>query len=131
MNQLYLEPTKYTPGVNFDPGAGKFEITGVSLPEDVIAFYEPILDWLDTFRKSLTAESAVNHPFLHFAYKLNYYNSGSVRYIISIMEILKRINGHTPVKVEWFYDKDDVLLFDNGKELEVLSGLKFDFIELE
>lgn len=131
MNQLFLEATKYTPGINFDPGAGKFEMTGVSLPENVVAFYDPILDWLFKYSENLTLLSGPVQPDIKFAFKLNYYNSGSVRYIISILEALKKINDNRPVKVEWFYDRDDILLFENGKELEVLSGLKFDFIELD
>ena len=131
MNQLYLESTKYTPGINFDPGAGKFEITGVSLPENVMAFYEPILEWLYKYSDTLTTIIDPDHPDIKFAFKLNYYNSGSVRYIISILDALKKINDRIPVKVEWFYDKDDILLFENGKELEVLSGLKFNFVELD
>jgi hypothetical protein len=131
MNQLYLESTKYTPGINFDPGAGKFEIKGISLPENVVAFYEPVLNWLDKYTEALISATVINHPYIKFTFKLNYYNSGSVRYIISILEVFKKINRYSPVRVEWFYDKDDVLLFENGKDLEVLSGLKFDFIELD
>jgi hypothetical protein len=131
MNQLFLESTKYTPGINFDPETGKFEMIGVSLPEDVITFFEPILDWLYKFSDSLSSLSGSIQQDIRFIFKLNYYNSGSVRYIISILETLKKINDYRPVKVEWFYDKDDILLFENGKELEVLSGLKFYFIELD
>lgn len=131
MNHLFLESTKYTPRINFDPVVGKFEMTGVSLPENVTAFYEPVLDWLYKYNESLTSLSALDQRDMKFAFKLNYYNSGSVRYIISILELLKKINDKTPVEVEWFYDKDDILLYENGKELEVLSGLKFDFIELD
>ena len=131
MNQLYLESTKYTPGINFDPATGKFEITGVSLPENVVTFYKPVLDWLDMYAEALVSAQVMDHPELKFSFKLSYYNSGSVRYIISILEIFKKINNYSLVKVEWFYEKDDLLLFENGKELEVLSGLKFDFIELD
>ena len=130
MNQLYLESTKYSPGINFDPGAGRFEISGVSLPEDVVAFYEPIIDWLDKYAEVMPASSGKEQQDIRFAFKLSYYNSGSLRYIISMLEVVRKINNYRPVKVEWFYDKDDILLFENGKELEVLSGLKFEFIEL-
>jgi hypothetical protein len=131
MNQLFLESTKYSPGINFDPETGKFEMIGVSLPEDVNNFYEPIMDWLYNYSDSLSSLSGSIQQDIRFIFKLNYYNSGTVRYIISILETLKKINGYRPVKVEWFYDKDDILLFENGKELEILSGLEFEFIELD
>jgi hypothetical protein len=130
MNHLYLEATKYTPAVNFNPDIGKFEIAGISLPEDVLGFYEPVLDWLNEFAESMIDKSGGTHPPLQFIFKLNYYNSGSVRFLISLLHTIKRLRDHTTVKVEWFYEKDDIHLFDNGKELEELSGFKFDFIEL-
>jgi len=131
MKLLHLEPTRYSPAVNFDPDTGKFEISGISLPEDVIAFYSPVLDWLNEFAESLIAGSAGTYPGIQFAFNLNYYNSGSIRFLISVLEVLKRINVYVPVIVQWHYENDDVLLFDNGKELEELSGLKFDFIGIE
>lgn len=130
MKLLHLEPTRYSPAVNFDPDAGKFEISGISLPEDVIAFYSPILDWLNEFAESLIASPAIEYPGIQFVFNLSYYNSGSIRFLISVLEVLKRINGYAPVTVQWHYESDDVLIFDNGKELEELSGLKFDFIEI-
>lgn len=129
MNHLYLEATQYTPAINFNPDIGKFEISGISLPEDVLDFYEPVLDWLNKFTDSLIAESDSPRPPLQFTFKLNYYNSGSVRFLVSVLHIIKRLCDNTTVKVEWFYEKDDIHLFDNGKELEELTGLKFDFIE--
>jgi hypothetical protein len=131
MNNLNLESTQYTPAISFDTDKGKFEISGISLPENVMDFYTPILNWLNEFEKSLVADP-VNPPNnLQFSFRLCYYNSGSVRFLISMLQIIKRICVHAKVKVEWFYEKDDIHLYDNGKELEELTGLTFHFIELE
>jgi hypothetical protein len=130
MNHLHLEATKYTPAINFNPDDGKFEISGISLPEDVTGFYEPVVDWLNDFTDSLIDEPSGSYPPLQFTFKLVYYNSGSVRFLVSLLHTVKRLSDHTTMKVEWLYEKDDIHLFDNGKELEALTGLKFDFIEL-
>jgi len=131
MNNLYLEPTQYTPGISFEPDKGKFEISGISLPENVLDFYTPVLDWLDKFEKSLVTDPVSTPAILQFSFRLCYYNSGSVRFLISILQIIKRLCDHAKVRVEWFYEKDDIHLYDNGKELEELTGLTFQFIELE
>jgi hypothetical protein len=131
MNNLILEPTQYTPGINFNRDTGKFEISGISLPENVLDFYTPVMNWLDEFEKSITAEPVNPRSDLQFSFRLCYYNSGSVRFLISMLQVIKRICKHVKVKVEWFYEKDDIHLYDNGKELEELTGLTFNFIELE
>lgn len=131
MNSLNLESTQYTPAISFLPEKGKFEISGISLPENVLDFYTPVLNWLDEYEKSLITKSVSPPPDIQFSFRLCYYNSGSVRFLISILQIIKRIRDHAKVKVEWFYEKDDIHLYDNGKELEELTGLTFNFIELE
>ena len=131
MNNLNLDSTQYTPAISFNPDTGKFEISGISLPENVLDFYTPILNWLDEYEKSLIAQPISPPPSLQFSFRLCYYNSGSVRFLISMLQVIKRICDHAKVRVEWFYEKDDIHLYDNGKELEELTGLTFNFIELE
>jgi hypothetical protein len=48
-----------------------------------------------------------------------------------MLQIIKRLSERFIVKVEWYYERDDIHLFDNGKELEELTGLIFNFIEAE
>lgn len=131
MNNLILEPTQYTPGVSFNRDTGKFEVSGISLPENVLDFYTPVMNWLNEFEKSLVAEITSPQPDLQFSFRLCYYNSGTVHFLISMLQIIKRICNHTNVRVEWYYEKDDIHLYDNGKELEEITGLTFKFIELE
>lgn len=131
MSSLILEPTQYTPGISFNGDTGKFEVKGVSLPENVLDFYTPVLNWLEGFEKTLTDKPVSFPQNLEFTFKLCYYNSGSVRFLISMLQIIKRLSNYAEVRVEWFYERDDIHLYDNGKELEELTGLTFNFIELE
>ena len=65
-------------------------------------------------------------------FNLNYYNSGSVRFLISILQQVKIMNDKVnKVIVEWFYEKDDIHIFENGKELKALLGTSFSFIETQ
>ena len=66
------------PGVRFEsPGADVmdkekniFEISGKSLPEDVVDFYQPLLDWLNKYRST-------PNPKTEFTFKLMYFNTAS------------------------------------------------------
>ena len=46
METLRIEQTDDCPLVILDPVDNQFEISGKSLPEDVLDFYQPVLDWL-------------------------------------------------------------------------------------
>ena len=52
MEALILEEADDSPKVILDPDNNAFEISGKSLPEHVIGFYQPILDWLDLYAEA-------------------------------------------------------------------------------
>jgi hypothetical protein len=132
MESLIMDASTYTPGIRFSPALREFEIKGVSLPENVIEFYTPVLEWLDRFEHVISENtgSQSDDP-LRLVFKLCYYNSGTVRYLISILNKMKRlIEVGMNVVVEWYYEKDDEHLLDNGKELAELTELPFSYIEM-
>ena len=49
MERINITGTDDTPGIILDKSTGEFQITGRSLPEDVAAFFEPILDWMEMY----------------------------------------------------------------------------------
>ena len=50
METLRIEQTDDSPLVILDQENNQFEISGKSLPEDVVDFYQPVLDWLNDYR---------------------------------------------------------------------------------
>jgi len=46
LEPIYIEKTRLTPDVHLDIEKGVFKIEGRSLPEDVMIFYSPILEWI-------------------------------------------------------------------------------------
>ncbi|NJM14401.1 MAG: DUF1987 domain-containing protein [Bacteroidales bacterium] len=83
MNILSIESTKFTPKVLMDPENNVFQISGFSLPENVTDFYAPVLKWLDEYLDA--ARSLINNKNFHFVIRLVYYNSGSFKAIIMIL----------------------------------------------
>ena len=60
METIKIMGTDDTPTVILDAENDIFEISGRSLPEDVTAFYDPILNWLDEYAGSPNAKTAFN-----------------------------------------------------------------------
>jgi hypothetical protein len=124
MKPLKIEATKFTPKVHLHPEENIFLISGFSLPENVTEFYEPVISWLNQFAEQVKPKEEA----LNFSFKLIYYNSGSFKMLINILQIIASLQKRG-VKVDafWFYDEDDYQLKDIGEELSDLVGLPFIF----
>lgn len=111
-----------TPHVILDAENSVFELSGKSMPEDVNAFYEPIIDWLNEYKD----EPNENTEFL---FRMNYFNSASSKFFHEIINILKEIqdNGKA-VKVIWFHDEDDEAMEEAGEEFKEMIKIPFDII---
>ena len=58
MEALHIVSTEETPEVHFDVENKKFSISGKSLPEDSVAFYAPVFDWLQQFVEEVEESTA-------------------------------------------------------------------------
>ena len=129
MEILQIPEKNHTPRVLLDHVSGIFEFEGISLPEDLFAFYMPVLEWFDkyiaTIRK-IENQSAFPSPKVTF--KMTYYNSGSVRMLIFILQKLKMITDIQPgTLIDWYYEEEDLHILENGKDLADLTGVSFQF----
>jgi Domain of unknown function (DUF1987). len=52
MDPLIIQKTDETPEVVFDKARGIFEISGRSLPEDSVEFFEPVFQWLEAYKNN-------------------------------------------------------------------------------
>ncbi len=121
MQKLFKKGTDATPLVNLDKESGTFEISGRSLPEDVVAFYADVLEWIEEYGKDPSEKTVVN-------FKLNYYNTASSKMLYELMLRFQDIaaEGHD-VLVRWHYDEDDEDMEEAGEEYaEVVEDLKFE-----
>jgi hypothetical protein len=122
MDALDIKATNDTPRVFFDPDHDIFEISGRSLPEDVVSFYQPILDWLDDYK---------SHPVkqTEFIFKYIYFNTATSKLVQDILVRLEGLNeaGHK-VKILWYYEQDDEDMLDMGLEFKENINLPFEII---
>lgn len=118
MNDLHIAPTVKTPAIDFY-SAGNLKITGNSYPEDVISFYQPVIEWIESFLSN-------NYEPVYLSINLTYINTSSIK---SLLQIITKVSAlsKNEVKVNWIHEIDDDDMVSVGEDLSRLSSLKFDF----
>ena len=119
---LFIEASEDTPKVNLNPELQLFEISARSLPENAIGFYEPVLQWLNTFSEEPLATTV-------FDFKLEYFNTSSAKQLAKILLILENIAKKNNVLINWHYKKEDADMLASGTRFSKLIDLKFNLIE--
>ncbi len=130
MEPLYIEPTEFTPKVNFDPENSLFEISGFSRPENVIGFYRPILKWLEEYNDNvLSMNTQFDKSILTINMKMTYFNSASSKFLLDILlEFMKFHSKGNKVEVNWYYEDGDDEILESGEEISDMLGYTFNFI---
>ena len=122
MEALKIEGSSYTPKIILDPEGNLFELSGRSLPEDVSAFYGPIVEWINKYAQNPNEKTI-------FEFRLTYYNTASSKLILNIMSKLEDIvaDDHD-VLIKWYYPDDDEDLEEAGEEYADIVDVPFESI---
>ena len=125
MDTIYLVGTDDCPNVILDKDKNIFKLTGKSLPENVSAFYDPILVWLTEYAKEPLKKTSLDII-------LEYFNTASSKLILDIFMILENIqeNG-SEVEVNWHYADYDEDMKEAGIEYSEMVELKFNLILID
>jgi len=121
MEPLIIEGTEDSPAIILNSQENHFEISGRSLPEEVISFYSPVLAWLDKYAANPNDKTV-------FKLKLDYINSASQRAIHEILTTLEKIKVRgKKVEIEWYFVEDDDEMRETGEEYSELIDIPFNF----
>src|SRR6267154_2202838 len=107
MEMLKITETDDTPGIIFDRVRPVFEVSSRSLPEDSIAFYTPVFQWLEKYADEPNSSTS-------FVFKLEYTNTASSKMVQDMLTTLEKIKG---VTITWYYHADDEDMEAMGHEL--------------
>lgn len=120
---LYIARKEDSPEVILDPTKKKFSITGMSMPEDSLTFYRPIIQWFEEY---------VKQPFdrLCLDIKLLYFNTASAKEIARTLATLYDCDQHEKITVRWFYDHNDPENLDCCVRYEHIP-LKYEYYEFD
>ena len=122
MDTIKIMGTDDTPTVILDAENEVFEISGRSLPEDVTAFYDPILTWLEDYAGSPCAKTV-------FIFKLVYFNTASSKLLLDILMKLEQLSEDgNDVLVRWYYPEDDEDMQEAGEEYSDIVDVPFEAV---
>jgi hypothetical protein len=111
MSKITIEATERSPAIDFDFEANAFLIKGESYPEDVTAFYGPLMDRLEPHLRSLEGSS------VSFVFDLIYFNSSTAKILMGLFDMLDEIAGAgNDVTVTWNYETGDENMQELGGE---------------
>ena len=124
MEVIKIMGTDDIPTVYLDAASNTFEISGRSLPEDVNAFYSPIVAWMDKYNQS-------PNPKTIFSFKLVYFNTASSKMLLDIlMKLEDLLKAGKEVKVKWHYAEDDEDMKEAGEEYADIVDVPFEQIAI-
>jgi hypothetical protein len=123
MKPLVKEPTVDTPRVTLDADKGIFELAQMSLPEDAVDFYAPILAWFAEYSKK-------PNPKTVFDMKLEYFNTASSKQLIQILLLLQGLTDKSQIVINWYYKEIDEDMQGLGEEYSQIINLPFNLIPL-
>jgi hypothetical protein len=120
MEIIKILGTDDTPTVILDAENDIFEISGRSLPEDVTAFYDPILNWLDGYAVSPNEKTV-------FTFKLVYFNTASSKLLLDVLMKLEEMQEDgKDILVKWYYPDDDEDMQEAGEEYADIVDITFE-----
>lgn len=120
METIKILGTDDTPTVILDAENDIFDISGRSMPEDVTAFYDPILNWLDEYATNPNEKTV-------FSFKLVYFNTASSKLLLDILMKLEEMHeDKKSVLVKWFYPDDDEDMEEAGEEYADIVNVPFE-----
>ena len=130
MENLFIESTEFSPKIVFDPKNRKFELVGISRPEDVVAFYESVLFRIENYvHKKLNEEKDLSSFTFHLKFDLSYMNSASSKYILQILDHFKKLfKQGANIIVDWYYDDIDDQIFEGGGDLSDVIKIPFNLV---
>lgn len=122
MEPLIIDGTKQEPNIVLDKWNNIFKISGSSLPENPLEFYERVFDWFDRYMEEPNKATQVE-------FKMDYYNTVSSK---MFFEILKKIDDlymrNNNVEVIWYYAEDDPDMEEAGEDFAAIVEAPFKLV---
>lgn len=121
MNKLLIQPTAYTPLIDFNGDTGEMVIKGRSIPDAPDEFWFQVLTWFEAY---LLAPNKVTT----FHIDLEYFNVTSSKRILALLYKLNELSDEGKmVYVNWYYRDGDEDMFEVGQDYAYMVKVPFNF----
>ena len=125
METIKIQGTDDTPGIILDADNKIFQISGRSMPEDVTAFYEPLLMWLEEYAEVVDSK-------IIFEFKLEYFNTASSKLLLDVlMKLEEMFEDGKEVSVKWYFPDDDEDMEEAGEEYADIVDVPIELVSYE
>ena len=123
MEDYYIKKTFNTPEIRFSKKEGSLKIEGRSIPEDPGEIYDVLINHLNEYYKDPEDVTRID-------IKLEYINSGSSKYLLELLRVVKRNydEGHDCL-VNWYYEEDDESILELGQHYQNTIQVPFKLID--
>ncbi|MCX6302033.1 MAG: SiaC family regulatory phosphoprotein [Bacteroidia bacterium] len=121
MDKVHILPTNTTPEVMLDP-RGFIKIKGRAIDERRSKSPEQITDWIDAYVLNPAGMTEVTVA-------LEFLNSFNTLILTSLLRKIVQVIQHGKnITVKWYYEEDDVDLFERGEYISNTIDVPFEFI---
>ncbi|MFN8207394.1 MAG: DUF1987 domain-containing protein [Bacteroidales bacterium] len=124
MEDMVISGTNKTPTIIFNAQSGVLEIRGTSIPENPMAFYQPVIDWVDKYSEK-PRNTIVNID-------LEYFNTSSSKILLNIFKAIARVRqAGCELEINWYFEEDDEEAIESGHDFSMFTKVDFNFIARE
>lgn len=125
MKDLVINGEAKTPTINFNFQNGELLISGRSIPENSVEFYEPVIAWLDEYKTS-------NGSSLNIDIKLEYFNTSSSKCILDLFKKLEELKEvRKEIAIKWYYEEDDEDMEEAGQDFQAIINVPMELIAVD
>lgn len=120
MENVFIHGTDRTPEVDFKFDEGLLKLSGRSITENPIQFYNQLDEYLNEY----VSEA---HENTVFEIVLEYFNTSTSKCLADLFKHLEKLHlSGKGVKVEWFYEQDDDEIKDSGEDYQDIFDIPFE-----
>ena len=121
MDKVHIQPTNTTPEVILDP-RGTIKIKGRAIDERRTKSPEQVTDWIDAYILNPAGMTEVTVA-------LEFLNSFNTLIITALLKKISQVKQHGKnIAVKWYYEEDDIDLFERGEYISNTIDVPFEFI---
>lgn len=122
MDELKIPPGKNSPDVILRPD-GMIKISGRSIHENIIKFYQPVYSWIESYVKSPADITCVDM-------NLEYLNSASAKALVTILDTITKVSMLNKKYIfNWYYEEGDDDILERGEYFASILGVDINFIK--
>ncbi len=124
MTNLIIDKTAFSPAFDFNVNGALF-VKGISTPDNVQKFYQPIFDWVNAL-----IESKPSH--INFIMEIDYLNTSSSRIFVELISLINNSKQYGIVtNIVWRYEDGDEDMLELGEDLQESSKSEITFEAVE